>query len=115
MANCSRVARRTVTMKFALWAVTAAFATGAVAAPSTTVVRGLDKKDEGDCCLNDYQATYLVEQFKSILTNPDRQAANQTAQTVIADDYVEVSDSINSLAGYPVRLLRCRMDNTVAN
>ena len=36
----------------------------------------------------------------NILTNPNRQAANTTTQSLIADNYQELSDTINSLAGY---------------
>jgi hypothetical protein len=53
-------------------------------------------------CLSDQQAQFIVKQFHDILTNPNRQAAGQQAQSVIADGYVEESDSINFLAGYPV-------------
>ena len=52
-------------------------------------------------CLNDEQANFIVAAFQSILTNPNRQSANVTAQTLVADNYVETSDSINTLAGYP--------------
>ena len=37
-----------------------------------------------------------------MLTNPNRNAVSTTAQTLIADGYVETSDSINILAGYPI-------------
>lgn len=53
-------------------------------------------------CMSDAQAAFIVKTFKSILMNPDRNAAVQTANTLIADNYVETSDSINVLAGYPV-------------
>ncbi|KAK4212149.1 hypothetical protein QBC37DRAFT_197618 [Rhypophila decipiens] len=51
-------------------------------------------------CLEDKQANFIVEKFKSILTNPDRSAAKATAEALIAQVYVEESDSINILAGY---------------
>lgn len=53
-------------------------------------------------CLTDQQAQFIVNAFKTILTAQDRQVANATAQTLIADGYVEESDSINILAGYPL-------------
>ncbi|KAK3311957.1 hypothetical protein B0H66DRAFT_538905 [Apodospora peruviana] len=53
-------------------------------------------------CLCDKQANFIVDKFKSILTNPDRTAAKTTAETLIAESYVEESDSINILAGYPL-------------
>lgn len=55
-------------------------------------------------CLNDQQASFIVEQFRLILASPNRQTANTIAQTLIANNYVESSDSINILAGYPVGL-----------
>ena len=53
-------------------------------------------------CLSDSQANFIANAFKTILTNPDRQAAAKLAGSFIADGYVEESDSINFLAGYPV-------------
>ena len=53
-------------------------------------------------CLTDQQAQFIVNAFETILVAPNRQVANTTAQTLIADGYVEESDSINFLAGYPV-------------
>jgi len=84
-------------MKFSSYVLPAVLATTAVASPVTK------RTEDTSCeCLTDDQAYSLVQQFKSILTNPDRSAANATAQVVIADGYVETSDSINSLAGYPL-------------
>lgn len=53
-------------------------------------------------CLSDSQAGQIVNAFESILTNPNRQQANKTAQALIANNYQEISDSINSLAGFPL-------------
>lgn len=53
-------------------------------------------------CLSNAQATSIVEAFKTILTDPDRSVVNATAQALIADEFMETSDSINSLAGLPV-------------
>lgn len=53
-------------------------------------------------CLTDQQATFIVNAYMNILTNPNRQAANATAQTLVTNNYVETSDSINMLAGYPL-------------
>lgn len=55
-------------------------------------------------CLNDAQTAWIVANFKSILTNPDRNAAAKTAGKLLDDNYVETSDSINVLAGQPVSL-----------
>jgi len=69
---------------------------------STVTATPLPKRTS--TCLTDAKANYFVQGFKSILTNPDREAANATAQVLVATGYVETSDSINSLAGYPVRI-----------
>ncbi|OAP56296.1 hypothetical protein AYL99_09475 [Fonsecaea erecta] len=50
-------------------------------------------------CLSDAQATDIVSAWKTILTSPDRASASAAAQALIADEYLETSDSINSLAG----------------
>ncbi|KIW34940.1 uncharacterized protein PV07_01677 [Cladophialophora immunda] len=55
-------------------------------------------------CLSDAQATNIVSAWKTILSSPDRASASATAQALIADEYLETSDSINSLAGNSVRL-----------
>lgn len=55
-------------------------------------------------CLNDQQATYIVNQFKSILTNPNRKAAATTANALLDAGYTETSDSINVLDGTPVSI-----------
>ena len=54
-------------------------------------------------CLSDSQAQFLVSTFAGMLANPDRNATNKVGQTLIADSYTETSDSINILAGFPVR------------
>jgi len=53
-------------------------------------------------CLTDAAATSLAEAFSSMLTNPDRSAANATGQAIIADGYSETSDSILSLEHEPL-------------
>ncbi|KIW70331.1 hypothetical protein PV04_02610 [Phialophora macrospora] len=50
-------------------------------------------------CLSDTQATSIVSIWKTILTDPDRNAAGSTAQRLITDEFLGTSDSINSLAG----------------
>lgn len=89
---------RTFKMKFFSILLPSVLATAACASPVLSRRGG----GWGECCLTDAQATYLVESFKNILSNPNRTAAAATAQVIISDDYIEVSDSINSLAGYPV-------------
>lgn len=45
----------------------------------------------------------VVAKFITILNHPDPVAANATAQALLADGYTEISDSILSLEGQPVR------------
>ncbi|RMZ89028.1 hypothetical protein DV736_g3747, partial [Chaetothyriales sp. CBS 134916] len=67
---------------------------------------GVDVKQEATfgADINDDNKTekFLVNQFKSVLSNPDRTAANATATVLVTENYVEESDSINILAGYPL-------------
>lgn len=53
-------------------------------------------------CLSDEQAKWIVDSFKTILTHPDRSVAKSTAVEVIADEFLETSDSVNSLNDIPV-------------
>lgn len=69
---------------------------------SPNKVPGYPSSVVGLACLDDSQASFIVDKFRSILTNPDREAAGKTAQDLIAETYLEESDSINILAGYPV-------------
>ena len=55
-------------------------------------------------CLTDAAATSLAEAFSSMLTNPDRSAANATGQAIIAEGYSETSDSILALEHEPVSI-----------
>lgn len=54
-------------------------------------------------CLPQSKAESIVDGFITILEHYDVAAANATAQTLLADDYQEISDSILSLEGKPVR------------
>ena len=58
-------------------------------------------------CLTDKQANFLVSTFAGALENTNRQATNATMQVLLANNWVEQSDSINTLAGYPV----CSLDS----
>lgn len=49
-------------------------------------------------CLSDQQANWVVQQYKSILTNNNRAAAVQTANQLLDNNYQETSDSIVSIA-----------------
>lgn len=55
-------------------------------------------------CLTDSQAKFLVSTFSGALANTNRNATNATMQVLLASNWIEQSDSINILAGYPVRL-----------
>jgi len=55
-------------------------------------------------CLSDAQATSIVDSWKTIITHTDRNAANATAQKLIAEEFLGTSDSISSLAGSSVSL-----------
>lgn len=57
-------------------------------------------------CLSYYEAETIVNKFISILENVDYkgQSPAVTAKQVVAEDYIEYSDSILSLEGAPVRI-----------
>jgi hypothetical protein len=57
--------------------------------------------------LTQADADDIVAKFISILDHPDVAAANATAQALIGPNFFEKSDSINMLAGHPVRRLSC--------
>lgn len=69
-------------------------AAGAAAATSTASPAG---------CLTSGQAREIVGSFKTILSAADRGLALATAQSLIAEEFIETSDSLNSLAGLMVR------------
>jgi hypothetical protein len=53
-------------------------------------------------CMTDAQANNVVAAWKSILTSTDRNAAAKTAGTVIAEEFLIDSDSMNSIDGTAV-------------
>jgi hypothetical protein len=55
-------------------------------------------------CLSSAQATNIVNTFSSFLTAPQAPDFASKANTLLADDFKDNSDSINFLAGYPVSL-----------
>ena len=76
-------------------------AAGAVAAPSiSTAPAG---------CLTNSQAKTIVASFETILSATDRAVALLAAQSLIADEFVETSDSMNSLTGSLVSFLSSSM------
>jgi hypothetical protein len=50
-----------------------------------------------------WQATNIVNAFLYLLANPTAANFNATADALLASDYTDTSDSINQLAGIPVR------------
>ena len=88
--------------------ISAIAATGAIATPTLNLWQQSNKVQGypwgWGSCLNDAQASFVVQSFKSILTNPDRKAASNLATALLDVNYKETSDSINVLAGLPVRI-----------
>ena len=55
-------------------------------------------------CVTQYQAEKFIERFIGILNKEGSDLGDnvQTANTLLASSFQEVSDSINSLAGFPL-------------
>jgi len=62
----------------------------------------LPKRQGWQDCLSQSEAESIVSQYSSLLSHSDPTTANATAQALLADDYVEISDSILSLEGLPL-------------
>jgi hypothetical protein len=111
-------------MRFFSTLIPLALATGALAMPGlqrgtwsapTDEVRDLVARDGGsstgsaftptpiDGCLMPWQATNIVNAFLYLLANPTATNFNATANALLSDDFTDTSDSINQLAGIPVR------------
>ena len=84
-------------MKFSL-IVGAALASVSLAAPSSS---------SNNQCLCKDSAQYLVNGFASLLTA----FSNETANTILADDFTDTSDSINWLAGCKLKPLASNRDH----
>src|ERR1700733_13601594 len=54
-------------------------------------------------CLLPKQATTIVNAFNYLLANPTAANFNSTANALFSNDWTDTSDSINQLAGIPVR------------
>lgn len=108
-------------MRFFSTLLAVAAATGAIASPllerdaSTAESRGLVARDDdstagsaftpseiGDC-LQPSQATNIVNAFLYLLANPMAPNFNATAKALFTKDLMDTSDSIDQLAGIPVR------------
>ena len=59
-------------------------------------------------CLHHSQATDIVNTFASFLTAPQAPDFSAKATALLSDDFVDTSDSINLLAGIPVRYAQGR-------
>lgn len=89
-------------MKFALLASITALATAALAAPA-------DKLAERSLsCISQSQAEKFIERFNGVLTKQGSDLGDYltTVDKLLAPNFQEISDSINSLAGFPVHTLR---------
>jgi hypothetical protein len=54
-------------------------------------------------CLAPWQATNIVNAFLYLLANPTAANFNATADALLSKDFTDTSDSIDQLAGLPVR------------
>jgi hypothetical protein len=94
-------------MKFTGILSSLAFATAAVAAPSSASSNWGGGYGNGNCVSQD-QATQLVHEYAFFLAHADPsqvQQANATAQKILAPDFTEQSDSINGFLGLKVSFL----------
>lgn len=78
-------------MKFFSLLAPLALVSSALAFP-TLVLNSISQREAED----------IVNKFTQILDHSNLPAANATAQALIANNFVEKSDSINILAGIPV-------------
>jgi hypothetical protein len=109
-------------MRFFSTLLPVVLATGALATPvlqrgtwsaPTDEVRGLVARGSANHsaftptpifgCLLPWQATNIVNTFLYLLANPTATNFNATANALFSDDFTDTSDSINQLAGIPVR------------
>lgn len=70
---------------------------------ATAAAAGLPRGDCDSYGLSQEFAEDVVAKFITILEHQDAAAANATAQALLAEGYKEISDSILSLEGQPVR------------
>ena len=89
-------------MKFLSILAPLALASTAVALPNWRDWNGAGPVCPESTCLTQADAEDIANKFASVLNHPDVNAANATAQALIADGFFEKSDSINMLAGHPV-------------
>jgi hypothetical protein len=100
-------------MKYLVAAASLALASAVSAAPSwadwasssssSDTVTCPDVVCPTDSCLQQSDAEDIVSKFITIIQHKDIDVANVTAQALLADSFFEKSDSIDILAGIPVR------------
>jgi hypothetical protein len=73
-----------------------------LALSASVAASALPKRGDGTC-LSQGEAESIVSQYASILGHTDVATANATAQALLDENYTEISDSILSLEGQPVR------------
>lgn len=88
-------------MKFTQITATLALAASAIASPTWPSWNGCPS----DNCISQTDAETLVKRFIGVLSHEgsDLGNASVTANAILADNYKEISDSILSLEGLPVR------------
>jgi hypothetical protein len=115
-------------MKFFSTLVSLAIATGALASPvlergAWPEKRELETRTTSSTasaftatpiifCMLPKQATNIVNAFNYLLANPTAANFNATANALFSNDWTDTSDSINQLAGIPVRHILPLSSNT---
>jgi hypothetical protein len=110
---------KTINMKFFATLATLALATTALASPvlergswpeKKTLATRTNSSTKSEFtatpivfCLLPAQATNIVNAFNYLLANPTAANFNATANALLSSDWTDTSDSINQLAGIPVR------------
>ncbi len=78
----------------------------AVASPTWGPWQG---KGQAPACLTDSDVNTLINGYTYLLRSPQGADFNSTANSLLSDSFYVSSDSINSLAGIPVRFPLCSM------
>lgn len=84
-------------MQFPLVALSLILASTAAAVPS--LIKFRRDTPLNSTCISQSDAESIVAKFTTVMEHTDVNAANQTAQDLLSDDFFETSDSINTLAG----------------
>jgi hypothetical protein len=86
-------------MKFATIISTILAAVAADASPGLTLAK---RQYPNSTCLSQSDAEDYVSKFMTVMLHDDMAKANATAQDLLATDFSETSDSINTLGGTSV-------------